>query len=106
MTHLPPVSLVEVLIVSTLFFIFISGRYVPVMSIITSSVKRQNRGAFMVINSSLQQMSMGAGSLLAGTIIQYNLDGKIVNFNVVGYLSMLLTLIFLYLSLRVKIIES
>jgi predicted MFS family arabinose efflux permease len=106
MTHLPAVSLITVLIVSTSFFIFISGRYVPVMAIITSSVNRQSRGAFMVINSSLQQMSMGVASLLAGIIIQYGSDGKIIHFNVVGYLSMALTFVFLFLSTKVKILDS
>jgi predicted MFS family arabinose efflux permease len=105
MTNMPVSTLVKVLIISTSFFILISGRYVPVMAIVTSSVQKKNRGAFMGINSSLQQMTMGLASLIAGVIIQYGSDGKIIHFNIVGYLSMFMTVIFIYLASKVKIID-
>lgn len=104
-TNLGAVSLSTVLIISTSFFILISGRFVPVMAIVTSSVTKSNRGAFMGINSSLQQMSMGLASVLSGMIISYNLSGEMDHFNVVGYLSMLMTLVFIYLASKVKIID-
>ena len=105
MTNLGQVSLPIVLIVSTSFFILISGRFVPVMAIITSSVNKANRGAFMGINSSLQQMSMGFASMLAGLIIRYNASGEMDHFNIVGYLSMFMTLVFVYYASKVKIIN-
>ena len=105
LTHMTELPLAVVLIINTLFFIFISGRFVPVMAIITSSVTKANRGAFMGINSSLQQMSMGLASMMAGFIIQYNPAGQIEHFNIVGYISMFMTLVFVYLSARVKIVE-
>lgn len=105
MTNLSAVSLPVVLIISTSFFILISGRFVPVMAIVTSSVSKANRGAFMGINSSLQQMSMGLASMLSGIIISYNAAGEITHFNIVGYLSMLMTLVFIYLASKVKIID-
>jgi predicted MFS family arabinose efflux permease len=105
MTNLGQVSLTTVLIVSTTFFILISGRFVPVMAIVTSSVGKANRGAFMGINSSLQQMSMGVASMLAGLIISYNASGEMDNFNIVGYLSMLMTFVFIYYASKVKIID-
>jgi predicted MFS family arabinose efflux permease len=105
MTNLGQVSLTTVLIVSTTFFILISGRFVPVMAIVTSSVNKANRGAFMGINSSLQQMSMGVASMLAGLIIRYNTAGEMDHFNIVGYLSMLMTFVFIYYASKVKIID-
>ena len=105
LTNLTAMPLVYVLIVNTVFFILISGRFVPVMAIITSSVKREHRGAFMGINSSLQQMAMGLASVLAGYVIHYNAVGEIESFHIVGYLSMLMTVIFIYLSSKVKIID-
>lgn len=106
MTNLTVLPLSIVLVISTSFFVLISGRYVPVMSIITSSVNKKIRGSFMVINSSLQQMSMGVASVIAGFIISYGSDGKIHDFDKVGYLSILMTLVFIYLSTKVKIVEE
>lgn len=105
MTHLGQVSLVTVLVVSTSFFILISGRFVPVMAIITSSVSKANRGAFMGINSSLQQMSMGVASVTAGLIVSYNVSGRMDNFDIVGYVSMFMTLVFIFCASKVKIVD-
>lgn len=102
-TNLPPVPLYLVLIGSTLFFILISGRFVPLMSIITSSVSKKDRGAFMAINTSIQQIAMGLASTIAGFIISNSSDGKLQNFNKVGYLSCLMTFIFLLIARSVKI---
>lgn len=105
LTNLGKVSLPVVLTVNTLFFILISGRFIPIMAIITSSVKKENRGAFMGINSSIQQMSMGLASVFAGLIISYNAAGEVVSFDVVGHISIVMTIVFIYLASRVKIIE-
>ena len=105
MTNLGQISLTSVLIVSTFFFILISGRFVPVMAIITSSVGKENRGAFMGINSSLQQLSMGIASILAGYIIRYNSYGEIEHFEIVGYFSMFMTFVFIYFASKVRIID-
>ncbi len=104
-TNLPQSSLTVVLTVSTIFFILISGRFVPVMAIITGSVSKADRGAFMGINSSLQQMAMGLASVLAGLIVSYNVSGEMDHFNIVGYISMFMTLVFIYCASRVKIIN-
>jgi predicted MFS family arabinose efflux permease len=106
MTNLGQVSLTHVLVVSTFFFIFISGRFVPVMALVTSSVTKANRGAFMGINSSIQQMSMGFSSMLAGYIVSYNISGEMDDFHIVGYLSMMMTFVFVYFASKVKIIAE
>lgn len=105
MTNLPQSSITTVLIVSTIFFVLISGRFVPVMAIITSSVSKADRGAFMGINSSLQQLAMGFASMFAGFIISYNTQGSMDHFNIVGYLSMAMTLVFIYCASKVKIVS-
>jgi predicted MFS family arabinose efflux permease len=106
MTNLGHVSLTHVLAVSTLFFILISGRFVPVMALVTSSVTKANRGAFMGINSSIQQMSMGFASMLAGYIVTYNVSGEMDHFHIVGYLSMFMTFVFVYFASKVRIISE
>lgn len=106
LTNLGKVSLPLILTINSLFFILISGRFIPIMSIITSSVKKENRGAFMGINSSIQQMAMGFASMMAGLIIRYNAAGEVELFHIVGYISIFMTVIFIYLASRVKIIEQ
>ena len=63
------VTLAVVLCISTLFFIFSSGRNVPAMTMITGTVLPAQRGSFMSINGAVQNMSTGLGSLIAGWII-------------------------------------
>lgn len=104
-TNLGQVALPTLLVINTFFFIFNAGRFVPIMALITSSVKKENRGAFMGINSSIQQMSMGLASMIAGLIIFYDNAGLIHRFNIVGYISVFMTFVFMYVASKVKIIE-
>jgi predicted MFS family arabinose efflux permease len=105
LTNLPALPLVVVLTVSTLFFILVSGRFVPIMSLVTSSVKANKRGAFMSLNSSIQSMAMGLASMISGVIITSGASGELVNYNIVGIISCLLTIICLFLARRVKIVN-
>jgi predicted MFS family arabinose efflux permease len=68
-THLPPVPLWQALIVSGLFFILANGRMVPSTTMVTSVIKPENRGSFMSARSSIQQMSSGLATLIAGFLI-------------------------------------
>jgi DHA1 family inner membrane transport protein len=92
MTHLPHVSLLWVLTTTTMLMICMSGRFVPVMALITASVERKYRGSFMSINTSVQQFASGAASFLSGYILGQSSDGRITNFAIVGFLSMIFAL--------------
>ena len=50
-----PIFVWFTLLISTLFFIFISGRMGPAMALITSSVAPEQRGRFMSFNTAVQQ---------------------------------------------------
>lgn len=102
-THLPRVSLLLVLTVTTSFFIFLSGRMIPAMAMVTSSVLPQNRGGFMSMNSSLQQISAGFASLIAGAVLQNTASGQLLNYNIVGYISCISTLISIYLVGKIEV---
>lgn len=104
-TNLPKLPLFVALICSSLFFILVSGRFVPVMAIITSSTVKEKRGAFMSLNSSIQMMASGSASLIAGKIIQQGPSGRLVGFSTVGIAACVLTLISVYLAKRVKTVQ-
>jgi len=101
-TNMPHVHFALALFVSAFFFIFAGGRIIPAQAIITSVVKPQQRGGFMNINSSMQQFSTGLASIAAGFIIQKKISGELINYNVVGYIGIALTLFCILLARKVK----
>lgn len=74
--NLGPSSLLTTLSVTTVFFIFVSGRMVPLSATLVSITQPEFRGRFMSINSALQQVAMGTAAWVGGTIIQSNYDGN------------------------------
>jgi predicted MFS family arabinose efflux permease len=62
----------------------------------------KDRGAFMSINSSLQQLAGGIAALIGGWIVtQKNEMSPLENFDILGYLVIVLILINIYLTYRV-----
>lgn len=91
-----------VLVVSTLNFVFISGRMIPASTLATSAVNASSRGAFMSINSSIQQLSSGLGALLAGMVVHKNAKGAIENYNFIGLFAVLCSVASLYFANKIK----
>jgi predicted MFS family arabinose efflux permease len=105
-TNLSKVPLEIALFITSLFMIAISGRVIPSMAMITGSVKPQYRGSFMSINSSVQNMGSGLAAVISGNIISKSSTGEILNYNYSGYLSVLVTLLCVYLSTKLNYEES
>jgi MFS transporter, DHA1 family, inner membrane transport protein len=99
-TNMPPLPVVAVLVISSLFFIFGSGRMVPAMTMITATVTPATRGSFMSLNSSVQQLSTGAASLVGGLIIAKNQAGQLTNYAYVGVIAVCSSLVAIWLSCR------
>jgi predicted MFS family arabinose efflux permease len=83
-TNLPQVPIYVALIPTTMFFIFIGGRMIPALTIITSTAMPQNRGGFMTIVTSLQNVASAAAAFLAGLIIVKNDLGQLEQYAYVG----------------------
>jgi predicted MFS family arabinose efflux permease len=102
-THLPPLPLPLILAASTFFFIFVSGRYVPAMTIITSAVMPRSRGSFMSLHAAIQSISMGFASTIAGLIITTEPNtGQLQHYGIMGVVSCLITVICIFLASRVR----
>jgi len=84
-TNLVPVPLWIVLINSTSFFILISGRMIPAMAMVSQVVGTNIRGTFMSLMGSVQMLSSGLASVVAGAIVTIGSDGKMQHYNIVGY---------------------
>ncbi|WP_297335388.1 MFS transporter [Algoriphagus sp.] len=104
-THLGVTPIFFVLVISTLFFVTSNGRYVPAAAIITGTAKPENRGSFLSFNSAVQQLATGVASLIAGIIIGETATGELTNYNVVGYIAIVFSLLCIPLARRVKIIS-
>lgn len=107
-TNLTPVPFWFVLVMNILFMVGIMGRMVPSMALATALPEMQDRGAFMSINSSLQQIAGGVAAAVGGMIVvQKDKSSPLEHYDTLGYVIVLLTLISIYLVYRVsKIILS
>ncbi len=86
-THLSISPLWEIVLVNIILFTGIMSRMVPATALMTAVPDTTDRGAFMSIYSSLQQISGGAASILAGAIIiQHTSHGPLEHYDVLGYL--------------------
>jgi predicted MFS family arabinose efflux permease len=101
-TNLRPVPVWVAISASVIFMVFVSGRFVPAMALVISSVEPRLRGGFMSINSAIQQLGMGAASLLAGTIIGHGAGGTLTRFWLAGLIAVGATLLAIALAWRVK----
>lgn len=86
-THLQSASLGVWLIFTTLFFVLISGRFIPAMAIISSASQPKLRGTFMSLNATVQSLAMGLAATLAGFIVTQQSNGQIAGYQNVGYVA-------------------
>lgn len=102
-THLPHIPLWEVIVVNVILFAGIMSRAIPVSSLNTSVPAAQDRGAFMSINSSLQQIAGGIGAVIAGFVVhQETKQSPIENFDLLGYVVSTIILLCIWFVYRVS----
>ena len=84
-THLGAVSLLTVIVVNAVMFVGIFSRMIPFRALIASVPSVAQRGSFNAISGSLQQLSGGIASVIAGSIVTIGANGKLEHFDVAGY---------------------
>lgn len=87
-TQLGVTPLPVTLVVTTLFFVAMSGRFAPAMAMVTNAVEARYRGGFMSVNSALQQASGGLANIAAGLLIHRDPAGHLVGYVRAGYVSL------------------
>ncbi|MGA8655420.1 MAG: MFS transporter [Chthoniobacterales bacterium] len=85
-THLPVVPALLAVAVSTFFMISMTGRFVPAMAMITSSVEPEHRGGFMSVNSAVAQFSAALAATVAGWVIHDGANHQLVGFGNVAWI--------------------
>ena len=105
-THIGAVPLWLWLICTTVFFVFVSGRFIPAMAIITSAAQPHLRGTFMSLNATVQSLAMGLATTLAGFIIGQEADGRITGYPVAGYVAVAAGILAMWLVARIMMHEQ
>ena len=85
-TNLKPVPFILVLALNIVMMAAIMSRIVPAMALVSALPKMQDRGAFMSINSSLQQIAGGFAAFVGGLIVvQQTKTSPLQHYNTLGY---------------------
>ena len=95
-TRMPNVPFGVVLLFFAIWFIVATGRIVTAQAMISEVVTPAQRGSFMSVNGSIQQLGSGIAAFCAGAIVFTDKTGKIHNYNWVGYLSILVLIMSLF----------
>jgi predicted MFS family arabinose efflux permease len=86
-THLSVTPFWEIVAVNIILFAGILSRMIPATALMTAVPEAVDRGAFMSVNASLQQISGGVASILAGAIVvQHSSSGPLEHYDILGYL--------------------
>lgn len=100
-TQLQSASLGVWLICTTLFFVLVSGRFIPAMAIINSAAQPKLRGTFMSLNSTVQSLAMGLAATLGGFIVTQQSNGQIAGYQNVGYVAIAANLLAIWFVARI-----
>jgi predicted MFS family arabinose efflux permease len=102
-TNLPPIPLWSIIIFNVLMMMGIMSRMIPATTLTTAIPVMQDRGAFMSINSSLQQIAGGVASFTAGMIV-YQKDNfsPLEHYNTLGIVASVISLLCIYMVYRVS----
>lgn len=101
-THLFQVPMWLVLTSNVLMFAGIMGRIVPSTILISAMPEMKDRGAFMSVNSSLQQLAGGVASVIAGYIVVQETPTSVLqNIDIVGFVVAGITVVAIYVVYRV-----
>ncbi len=84
-THLGATPLPLVITVNAVLFVGIFSRMVPSQALMSAVPSPDTRGAFMSVSSSVQQLSGGIASVLAGLIVVEGPGGVLLHFERLGY---------------------
>lgn len=84
-TNLGVTPLWVVIVLNVILFAGITARMISASALMSAIPEQHDRGAFMSINSSIQQISGGVAAALAGVIVSQASDGTMQHYPVLGY---------------------
>ncbi|MBI1341364.1 MAG: MFS transporter [Terrimonas sp.] len=99
LTNMPDMQLGIALLFFAILFMVVTSRIVVAQAMISEVVPQEQRGSFMSVNGSVQQLGQGLASLAAGAIMYTDKVSHIMyHYDWVGYLSIAILLISLIIG--------
>jgi predicted MFS family arabinose efflux permease len=98
-------SMAVILVITTCFFVFVSGRMIPGMALVSAAGNPKNRGTFMTLNSSMQSAAMGLAALIGGVVISRNAEGLIENFWLCSVIAITFNLTALLIAKKLRVYQ-
>lgn len=107
-TNLGPTPFWYVTLLNTVLMMGVLSRIISSSALITAIPSPGERGSFMSINSSVQQLSGGIASIFAGLIVVQTIDGKLRHYNTVGYIvtATIIITIFMLRAINKSLLEK
>lgn len=104
-TNMTALPVWQVTIINVILFMGIMSRMVPATALNSAVPDQHDRGAYMSVSSSLQQLAGGVASLFAGlVVVQKTKTSPIENFDILGYVMVGLIMGCLYFVYRVSVL--
>ncbi len=106
-TNLSPIPLWQVVALNMILFMGIMSRMIPATTLNTAIPDMKDRGAYMSITSSLQQIAGGIGAVSAGFIVhQQTKTSPLEHYDMLGYVVAIVTSFSIFLIWRVSKLAS
>lgn len=92
-----------VVVLNILMMMGVMSRMIPSSALTSAIPDLEDRGAFMSINASLQQIAGGVAAAVAGMIVVQKTEfSPLENYNIVGYVIVVISIISIFLMYRVS----
>lgn len=102
-TNMAQIPLWLVMVINILMMFGIMSRMVPSSALTSAVPEGSDRGAFMSINSSIQQIAGGIAAAIAGLIVyQESKNSPLMNYDIVGYVVVGVSCLSIVLMYRVN----
>ncbi|WP_426115500.1 MFS transporter [Massilia sp. PWRC2] len=102
LTHLVPLPMALIIGSFVLFMTSMSARNIPMQALLTTIPAPSQRGAFLSVNSAIQQLGTGLGAWIGGQFLVTDSAGHIANYGVNGVLAAALAVVSSLWVLRLR----
>lgn len=84
------------LFISAIFMMTVSGRMIPLMTMVSDIVNSDDRGTFMGLMNAIRSLGTALATFFAGFIIVEHSDGSLLGFDKIGIFSILLSFLTIF----------
>jgi MFS transporter, DHA1 family, inner membrane transport protein len=106
LTHLQSATMVTILLLAMLLFVFGGNRGVPANTLISATALPHQRGGFLSLTSATQQLAAGLASYCGGLLITQEQDYSVIDYDYVGYMAAAASIIAIPVAMYVRPVKK